>query len=69
MRIETVSTWMFVGFCLLTLGMLLYMSEVIEGGKLALFLTAIGFVYFVIGLVLGVIHSKHMIKRTRARQE
>jgi hypothetical protein len=63
-RIETVSAWMLVGFSLLTLGTLLYISQV--AARLAMFITAMGLVYFAIGLVLGVVHNKHMIKRTRA---
>ena len=69
MTIETVRAWMFVGFCLMTAGTLLYMFEVTEGGKLAIFLATIGFVYFIIGLLLALVHDKHMAERTRAGRE
>lgn len=67
MRVETVRAWMFVGFCLLTAGTLLYMSQV--AGKLAIFLATIGLVYFIIGLLLSLVHDKHMAGRTRAGRE
>jgi len=47
MRIETVRAWMFVGFCLLTIGTLLYIFDVTDGP--AIFLAAVGFVYFIVG--------------------
>jgi hypothetical protein len=67
MRVETVRAWMLAGFCLLTLGTLLYTFQFI--GRVALFVMAMGFVYFIIGAVLGHIHNHHMIKRTRAGRE
>ena len=67
MRIETVSAWMLVGFSLLTVGTLLYALEVTT--RLAMFLMTMGLGYFIIGAVLGVVHNKHMIKRTRAGRE
>jgi hypothetical protein len=65
MRIETAKGWMMVGFCLLTVGMLLHMTAVI-GGELTVFLATMGLVYLTIGLVLTLVHDKHMAKRTRA---
>jgi preprotein translocase subunit SecG len=69
MRTETAINWIFVGFGLLAIGMLLYMFEVTEDGLLAKFLEIIGVVYFAIGMVLAVIHNKHMLKRMRAGRE
>jgi hypothetical protein len=65
-RVETTKAWMFVGFCLLIIGTWLFLFGVTEGGK---FLIVIGLIYFAIGAVLSVIHDRHMMKRTRARQE
>ena len=65
MRSETAITWILVGFGLLAIGTLLYISEVTEG----LFLEIIGVVYFAIGMVLAVMHNKHMLKRMRAGRE
>jgi hypothetical protein len=70
MRIETIKAWMFVGFgLLLIIGMLLYVFEVTAGGKLAQFVAVMGLVYFGIGVVLTIMHDRHMIKRTRAGRE
>ena len=66
MRIEIVRAWMLVGFCLVLVGMYLYMLQITEGGKLAVFLAAMGIVYFSIGVILSLIHDQHMTKRTRA---
>lgn len=66
MRIEIVRAWMLVGFCLVLGGMYLYMLQITEGGKLAVFLAAMGLVYFSIGVILSLIHDQHMTKRTRA---
>jgi len=55
---------MFVGYCLLAMGICLYILEV--AGRLAIFLAAVGFVYFTVGLVLAFIHEKHMAERMRA---
>lgn len=66
MRIEIVRAWMLVGFCLVLVGMYLYMLQITEGGKLAVFLAAMGLVYFSIGVILSLIHDEHMTKRTRA---
>lgn len=65
MRIETVKAWMCVGFLLLIIGAGLHTFEV----KLAIFVGAVGFVYFMIGLVLAHIHNQHMAERTRAGRE
>ncbi len=69
MRSQTVMTWIFVGFGLVTVGSLLPMFEVIEDGNVAIFLITIGFVYLITGFALGAIHSCHMAKRWRAREE
>jgi membrane-bound ClpP family serine protease len=68
MRIETIRAWLLVGFCLLIIGMLLSMFEVIAKNW-GLILALLGFVYFCIGAALSVMHDRHMVKRTRARQE
>ena len=65
-RIETIRVWMFVGFGLLLVGTWLVLFGVTEDGK---FLAVIGLVYFGISLVLTLIHDRHMMRRTRARQE
>lgn len=65
MRIETVRAWMCVGFLLLIIGAGLYTFEV----KLAIFVGAVGFVYFIIGLVLTLLHDQYMAERTRAGRE
>jgi len=57
---------MFVGFGLLLVGTWLVLFGVTEDGK---FLAVIGLVYFGISLVLTLIHDRHMMRRTRARQE
>jgi hypothetical protein len=67
MRIETVRAWMFVGFCLLTIGTLLYIFDVTDDP--AIFLAAVGFVYFIVGVVSTLMHDRHMLKRTRAGRE
>jgi hypothetical protein len=69
MRSENAITWILVGFGLLAIGTLLYIFEVTEDGLLAIFLEIIGVVYFAIGMVLAVIHNKHMVKRMQAEQE
>jgi hypothetical protein len=60
---------MFAGFCLLTLGTLLSMFEVTEGGRLGIFLALVGLVYFGVAIVVTLIHDRHMAQRTRAGQE
>jgi hypothetical protein len=65
MRIESIKAWMLVGFGLLLIGMLLYMFEVTEGGKLAKFVAVMGLVYFGIGVLLTLMHDRHM---TSARE-
>jgi hypothetical protein len=67
MRIETIRAWMLVGFCLLTIGTLLYIFDVTDGP--AIFLAVVGFVYFIVGVVSILVHDRHMLKRTRARRE
>jgi hypothetical protein len=69
MRIETVRTWLLVGLLLQTAGMFLYMLEATADGRPAIFLAAVGFVYFMVGAVLSLVHDKHMAKRTRAGRE
>jgi len=69
MRTETAINWIFVGFGLLAIGMLLYMFEVTEEGLLAKFLEIMGVVNFAIGMVLASMHNKHMVKRMRAGRE
>ena len=46
--------------------MLLYVFEAPQAGKLAQFVAVMGLVYFGIGVVLTIMHDRHMIKRTRA---
>jgi hypothetical protein len=50
------------------IGTLLYNSRVLQDGKLGIFLAVVGLVYFSIGVVLSVMHDRHMLKRTRAGQ-
>ena len=69
MRIKTIAAWIFVGFGLLTVGALLYLFQITEGGKFARFLAVIGGVYFCIGGILTLTHDRHMAKRTRAGRE
>ena len=69
MRSETAINWILLGFGLLAIGTLLYMFEVTEDGLLARFLEIMGVVYFAIGMVLAVIHNKHMVKRMQAGRE
>jgi len=69
MRIETVTVWIFVGLCLLTIGALLYMLEIPEGSELGSFLTVMGLVYFAIGGTLLLRHDRHMVKRMRAGRD
>ena len=66
MRMKTTAAWIFVGFGLLTLGLLLSMFDFTEEGKLATFLTVAGLVYFGIEFVGGLVHDWH---RTRAARE
>jgi hypothetical protein len=40
-----------------------------QAGKLAQFVAVMGLVYFGIGVVLTIMHDRHMIKRTRAGRE
>jgi hypothetical protein len=49
--------------------MFLYMLEATADGRPAIFLAAVGFVYFMVGAVLSLVHDKHMAKRTRAGRE
>ena len=49
--------------------MLLYVYEVTEADKLAQFVAVMGLVYFGIGVVLTIMHDRHMIKRTQAGRE
>jgi|SoiMethySBSTD1v2_1073268.scaffolds.fasta_scaffold82158_1 hypothetical protein len=67
MRAESILAWVLVGFCLLSIGTLLYMSGV--AGNLGTFLQTIGLLYFIIGIILGVLHNNHMAERTRAGRE
>ena len=69
MRSETIRTWLLVGFFPLTMGTVLYMSEAIEGGKLAVFLAVVGLIYFGIGVTLSYMHGRHMVRRTRAGRD
>jgi hypothetical protein len=48
------------------MGMLLYVFEVTAGRQ---FVAVMGLVYFGIGVVLTIMHDRHMIKRTRAGRE
>ena len=41
----------------------------LQAGKLAQFVAVTGLVYFGIGVVLTIMHDRHMIKRTRAGRE
>ena len=50
MRIQTVMAWIFVGFGLVMMGMLLYMAQFIEFGR---FLAVMGVLYFGIGVRLS----------------
>ena len=65
MRTETVTAWMFVGFSLLTIAALLYIIGV---SQLAIFMSVLGVAYFFIGIVLSLMHDRHMAKRTRAER-
>ena len=69
MRIETIRAWLFVGLLLQMAGIFLYMLEATADGRLAILLAALGFVYFMVGAVLSLIHDKHMAERTRAGRE
>ena len=51
------------------MGTVLYMSEAIEGGKLAVFLAVVGLIYFGIGVTLSYMHGRHMVRRTRAGRD
>jgi uncharacterized membrane protein len=69
-RIETVRAWMLAGFSLILAGLCLYAFKSSSGGgKLAMFVAAMGLVYLNLGLVLTFIHDRHMAKRTRAGRE
>ena len=46
MRMKTAAAWIFVGFGLLMLGLVLCKFDLTEDGKLAKFLTVVGLVYF-----------------------
>ena len=67
MRIETFTTWMFVGFLLMLMGTLLHILGVTE--ELVKFLGVMGAIYLGIGILLAYLHDKHMIRRTRAGRE
>ena len=69
MRLETIAAWIFVGFGLLMIGTLLYLFKVTEGGKLGMFLGVVGLMYFVIGMLLLLMHDRHMAKRVRGMRE
>ena len=69
MRSETASAWILASLCLLATGVLVYVFNVPEAGKLAGLLAVMGFVYFSIGAMLTVMHDHHMAKRTRAGRE
>jgi hypothetical protein len=56
-----------VGFDLLTVGALLYLFQITEGGKFARFVATMGAVYFVIGVMLILTHDRHMARRMRAQ--
>ncbi len=66
MRMKTTAAWIFVGFGLLTLGLLLSVFDFTEDGKLGTFLIAVGLVYFGIGFIGGLVHDWHRDKRTEA---
>ena len=68
MRSDTVKAWMFVGFGLLMIDTLSYTLRITDG-TFANVLAAVGVVYFCIGVASSLIHTRHMEKRTRARQE
>jgi Kef-type K+ transport system membrane component KefB len=65
MRRETIAVWIFVGFGLLMLGTFLYVLGLAEGA-FARLLAGVGIVYFGIGIVLSVMHDRHMARRTQA---
>jgi len=69
MRLATITAWLFVGFGLLMIGALLYLFQITEDGKLARFLGLLGVVYFGIGVVVTLVHDRHMLKRTQAGRE
>jgi amino acid transporter len=69
MRPETSMAWILVGLGLLTIGMFLAIFQVTEYSKLAGFLAAVGFVYFIIGMVLAIMNDRHMAERMRANRE
>jgi hypothetical protein len=55
MSVDTILTWIFLGFALLVIGTLLY--------------AVMGIVYIGIGGMLAIIHDRHLDKRTRAGRE
>ncbi|HEX7229485.1 MAG TPA: hypothetical protein VF452_03755, partial [Candidatus Binatia bacterium] len=61
--------WILTGFCILAVGVAVYVFNLPQYDKLVGFLAALGLVYFVIGAVLSVMHDRHMDKRTRAGLE
>ena len=67
MRSETAWAWILASLSVLAIGTVLYVFNV--SGKLVGILTAVGFVYFVIGAVLSVMHDRHMDERTRVGRE
>ena len=69
MRLATITTWLFVGFGLLMIGAFLCLFQITEVTKLAGFLAVLGVVYFAIGVVLTLMHDRHMLERTRAGRE
>jgi hypothetical protein len=67
MRLVSITAWLFVGFGLVMIGALLYLSPITE--ILGRFLGVLGLVYFGIGVVLTLVHDRHMAERTRARRD
>ena len=67
MRVETIKVWTLLGFGLLAVGSLLNLLQV--ASQWAIFLAVMGVVYFVIGIVLGIVHDRHMQTRTRAGRD
>jgi hypothetical protein len=69
MRIATIAAWVFVGFGLMLIGALLYVLQISEYGKLARFVAVMGGIYFCIGIILTLMHDRHMARRTQAGRE
>jgi hypothetical protein len=69
MRLTTITGWLFIGFGLLMIGALVYLFQITEDGKLARFLGVLGVVYFGIGVVVSLVHDRHMFKRTQAERD